>query len=199
VRIRLALFGLIIGLMLVVAPVVPWAGGAASTPAPAALPGAPASLAPAGEPGAPVRIRAEAIGLDAVVAPVGVDDRGQMAVPGDVRIAGWYRFGPAPGAPAGSSVLSSHVDDRLQGPGAFLRLRELPVGAPIEVELADGSVQRYEVGEVEQIDKDALPTGSVFERAGAPRLTLVTCGGDFDQAAQAYRNNVVVTALPVMR
>ena len=56
------------------------------------------------------------------VTPVGVDDRGRMDVPFDIRTVGWYRFGPGPGATTGSAVLSGHVDDRDQGYGAFHRL-----------------------------------------------------------------------------
>jgi hypothetical protein len=59
-----------------------------------------------------------------------VDARGEMAVPEDVRETGWYRFGPAPGSGAGSSVVSGHVDDRVQGRGAFYRLVDLAVGEP---------------------------------------------------------------------
>ena len=81
-------------------------------------------------PTAPVRIRLAGVEVDAPVVPVGVDERGEMAVPEDVRTVGWYRFGPGPGATAGSSVLAGHVDDRVQGRGAFYRLAELAVGRP---------------------------------------------------------------------
>lgn len=32
---------------------------------------------------------------------------------------------------------------------------------------------------------------------GSPRLTLITCGGPFDAEARHYRDNIVVTAVPV--
>jgi hypothetical protein len=35
-----------------------------------------------------------------------------------------------------------------------------------------------------------------FARDGAVRLTLITCGGPFDQDTRHYRDNVVVTAVP---
>jgi LPXTG-site transpeptidase (sortase) family protein len=119
-----------------------------------------------------------------------------MEVPLDVATVGWYRFGPGPGATAGSAVLSGHVDDRQQGIGAFHRLADLAVGEPVSVDLADGTMLGYRVRAVERVPKAELALDRVFARDGAPRLTLVTCGGAFDRAASGYTDNVVVTAEP---
>jgi LPXTG-site transpeptidase (sortase) family protein len=146
---------------------------------------------------APVRVRSAPVGIDAAVTSVGVDGRGEMEVPQDVRTVGWYRFGPGPGAAAGSAVLAGHVDDRVQGRGAFFDLTGLGVGDPVQVDLADGRVLGYRVTQVERIDKASLPVDRLFARDGAPHLTLVTCGGEFDRAARSYRDNVVVTAEPM--
>jgi LPXTG-site transpeptidase (sortase) family protein len=117
-----------------------------------------------------------------------------MAVPEDVRTVGWYRYGSRPGTSSGSSVLSGHVDDRVQGRGAFADLGEVEPGDPVEVELADGTRLAYRVRTVERIGKDELAVDQLFTRSGAPRLTLVTCGGDFDRTTRSYEQNVVVTA-----
>ena len=127
-------------------------------------------------------MRLAAIGVDAAVVPVGVDDRGQMEVPEKVDTVGWYRFGPGPGSDAGSAVLSGHVDDRVQGRGAFYSLTDLDEGDPVRVDLTDGTELDYRVTRVERIDKSVLPTERLFARDGAPHLTLVTCGGEFDYA-----------------
>lgn len=76
----------------------------------------------------PVRVRFPELDVDAAVQAVGVDPRGEMDVPEDVDTVGWYRFGPGAGSGAGSSVLSGHVDDRIQGRGAFYRLSDLAPG-----------------------------------------------------------------------
>lgn len=144
----------------------------------------------------PVRVRLAGIDVDAEVVAVGVDDRGEMEVPHDVDTVGWCRFGPGPGSDAGSAVLSGHVDDRIQGRGAFFDLTDAGVGDPVRVELADGSDAAYRVSHVERIDQAALPVDRFFARDGAPHLTLVTCGGDFDHSTRNYRDNVVVTAEP---
>ena len=156
-------------------------------------PGAGAGTAP----DLPARITLAGLDVDVPVVSVGVDDRGQMEVPVDVQTVGWYRFGPGPGSDAGSSVLSGHVDDRVQGRGAFYRLSDLGEGDPVQITLGGGAVLDYRVRSVERIDKSDLPVQQLFARDGAPRLTLVTCGGEFDQETRNYRDNVVVTAEPV--
>ena len=202
-----ALAGLVAGLSLVLVPASVWAADAVSPVAPAPTPPAaaravvvplPESAEPAepAAPAPPARIRLPALGVDAPVAPVGVDDRGRMDVPFDIATVGWYRFGPGPGATAGSAVLSGHVDDREQGYGAFHRLADLAPGDPVTVDLADGGAVAYRVETVTRFRKADLPVTDVFARTGQPRLTLVTCGGPFDYAAHGYTENVVVVARP---
>ena len=207
-----ALAGLVAGLVLAVVPAGVWAAGAATpaarapvaaaapvaapVPAPPVAVAAPETASAQPAPAPPVRVRLPALDVDAPVTPVGVDDRGRMEVPFDVDTVGWYRFGPGPGSAEGSAVLSGHVDDRDQGYGAFHRLGDLAPGDPVAIELGDGGVLPYRVETVTRVPKPDLPTGEVFDRGGAPRLTLVTCGGPFDYGANGYRENVVVVARP---
>jgi LPXTG-site transpeptidase (sortase) family protein len=207
---RRALAGLVVGLALLIVPAAVWLSGlpAPARPAPAAEASA-VPVPPDGgvcgarcvddtgrAPAAPVRIRIDGIGVDAPVSPVGVDDRGRMAVPLDVATVGWYRYGPGPGAAGGSAVLSGHVDDYEQGLGAFYRLADLEAGDPVTVELADGTALDYRVRDVERVAKADLPVDRVFARDGAPHLSLVTCGGAFNRATSGYTDNVVVVAEP---
>jgi sortase (surface protein transpeptidase) len=85
----------------------------------------------------------------------------------------------------------------VQGRGAFAALGEVRPGDPVDVELANGTRLGYQVRTIERVPKDALPADRLFARSGPPRLTLVTCGGDFDWATRSYEENVVVTAEPV--
>lgn len=143
----------------------------------------------------PASLRIESIGVVAPVVPVGVDRDGRnVEVPADVDTVGWYRFGPAPGA-AGSAVLLGHVDSYAQGPGAFFRLRELRPGDLVTVRFADGSRSSFRVVGRRSYPKDELPAG-LFQRGGRPVLTLITCGGAFDEATRTYADNVVVFAAP---
>lgn len=143
----------------------------------------------------PDRISAPALGVDAPVDAVGISPDGQMELPEDVSRVGWYRFGPEPGA-GGSAVLAGHVDDREQGPGALFGLRDAAVGDELTVTDAAGTATRWRVVSRELITKQVLPVDRIFARDGAPRLTLITCGGPFLPEYRSYRDNVVVVAEP---
>jgi hypothetical protein len=153
---------------------------------------------PAGrtDPPRPVALRIDALGVTAGVDPVGVDGRGQLALPPRGDRLGWYRFGPGLDAAAGSVVIAGHVDTAA-GPGALYRLAALEPGDTISATGSDGAVRTFRVVAREVHRKSGIPLERYFARDGAPRLTLITCGGPFDHDNLRYRDNVVVTALPV--
>jgi LPXTG-site transpeptidase (sortase) family protein len=153
------------------------------------------STPPAREPGLPASISIPALHLDAVVVPVGIEDEGAMEIPGAVE-AGWYRFGPKPGARFGSAVIAGHVDHR-KTPGVFIELRRLDIGAEVSVTDVAGDTYRYIVIERYQVNKHELPVKTIFRRNGEPVLTLITCGGEFDRNARSYDDNIVITAVPL--
>ena len=171
---------------------------AAPDPAAGADPAAVAAADPAAvDQVAPVRLRIPALGLDASVAAVGVDaETGDFDVPPSVDRVGWYRFGPGLTARAGSIVVAGHVDSADQGKGAFFRLGSLAPGDTITVAGASGEQRVFDVIARERYRKTRIPLARYFARDGAPRLTLITCGGPFDSATRHYRDNIVVTAQP---
>jgi hypothetical protein len=63
--------------------------------------------------------------------------------------------------------------------------------------MAGGAVVRYRVSAVKDIPKRKLAVDELFDRAGAPRLQLITCGGPYDPNAGGYRDNLVVTAVAI--
>ncbi len=144
---------------------------------------------------APVAIRVDDIGVDAPVRSVGQESNGEMEIPESVAEIGWYRPGAMPGRP-GSAVLAGHVDSRSQGRGAFFRLSELQPGARITVTDTRRAEHQFEVVARRQFPKQQLPA-DLFATTGEPRLTLITCGGVFDNAASSYRDNIVVYAVAV--
>jgi hypothetical protein len=146
---------------------------------------------------APTRVRIASQGLDAPIAPVGIDVRqGVLGVPADIGRTGWWRDGMAPGARTGAILVAGHVDSARAGAGAFFRLTHVHAGEVVELTTAAGRRFRYRVTSVKAMAKAKLPL-DVYSRRGAPRLVLVTCGGPFDQAQGHYRDNVVVTAVPL--
>jgi hypothetical protein len=131
------------------------------------------------------------------VQATGVRADGQMDLPPDPGVIGWYQFGALPGDPAGSAVLGGHVDSVELGTGPLARLADVPVGAEVVVTGGDGTPVRYEVASVQRIQKAALPTDVLFAPDGPPQLAIVTCGGRYLPDAGGYEDNVVVLAVPM--
>lgn len=144
----------------------------------------------------PVEMRIDAIGAVLPIMPVGVQDDGSMEIPKLPSEAGWYRFGPVPGAAAGSAVIAAHVDSHVYGIGPLARLRELPVGSIVQVTDAAGAQSAFEVTSVTYIPRAELPVDQFFSRTGDPQLVIITCGGSFDAATRSYSDNVVAVARP---
>ena len=189
------------------APPVPPFASAASVSVPAAGGGSSASAADGvpvriveglpPKPVAPVRMRIPALDLDAAVDAVGVDPAtGDFAVPPGVDRVGWYKFGPGWSATAGSIVVAGHVDAADQGKGAFFRLGTLEAGDEVALTGPGGTARTFEVTARKRYRKTAIPLDDYFARDGEVRLTLITCGGPFDEKTRHYRDNVVVTAVP---
>ena len=142
-------------------------------------------------------VRAEIAGLGGIeVLPVGVTDDGQAEIPEDVSRVGWYKFGSAPGDGDGSVVLMGHRDG-VGLKGALFNLPNVAVGSTIVVNDAAGVPHTYRVERNESISKQVVPLADLFQRDGAPRLIVISCGGEFIKEQGGYLDNVVVTAVPV--
>jgi hypothetical protein len=172
--------------------------GASPAAVPGRPPGAssprPASHAQDASP--PQRVLVRSVGLDARIRPVGVTEAGDMAIPSDPGVAGWYRFGPAPGSDRGSSVLVGHVDGDTGALGEFASLYDVRPGDRVEVRRAGAEPAGYRVTARSTVAKDALPS-SAFRRSGPPVLTLITCAPPFLPEEGGYQANLIVTAEPV--
>jgi len=174
----------------------PVARTAASTPEVPRRSAALADRPPVSAP-APVRLVAPDLGIDVPVEAVGLDDVGRMGLPANPSVAAWYRFGAAPASAAGSTVIAAHVDSLVYDIGPFAKLADAPAGTRFEVTTADGVVRAYALASTEIVPKESVDWSRAFARDGSPRLTLVTCGGEFDDDARRYLSNVLVTATPV--
>ncbi|WP_307825145.1 class F sortase [Streptomyces sp. M2CJ-2] len=144
----------------------------------------------------PRRVLVRDVGLDARIRPVGVTGQGAMVVPADAAVAGWYRFGPAPGSTRGSAVLVGHVDSDTGDLGEFAVLYDVRTGDEVEVRRAGAEPVLYRVVSRSTMPKNELPS-STFRRTGDPVLTLVTCAPPFVPERGGYLANLVVTAEPL--
>jgi sortase (surface protein transpeptidase) len=139
----------------------------------------------------PEHLRIASIGVSTELVRLGLNQDRTVEVPRNAALAGWFDQGPVPGQP-GSSVVLGHVDS-VAGPAVFHRLSQLRPGDPIEVELSDGSVARFEVGRVATYANEDFPARDVYAGSpGRPALNLVTCGGEYDDERGGWQSNVVV-------
>lgn len=146
---------------------------------------------------APVEIAYERLGWSMPVDPVGVAPDGQMEVPEDALRAGWYEYGPGAGVETGATVVAAHAGSYITPRGPFYELTESEVGDRVTLVRTDGTEVEYEVVEIAEIEKEVIDLRPYFDRSGAPRLVMITCGGVWNDEADSYESNVVVTAEPI--
>lgn len=141
---------------------------------------------------APAVIDIPTIGTHAQIVPLGQEDDGTMQSPTDPDTVGWYNLGTGIGAP-GNALLDGHVDwgGRL---GVFGLLRQLRPGDPIQITDTNGNVLNYSVTWTRLYDTNSAPLDQIFEQTVDEQVTLITCGGAFDQAVHMYVSRWVVRA-----
>lgn len=136
----------------------------------------------------PRRLIAPAIELDSPIERVGINDKGDMAVPdGDTENVGWYEDGTIPGE-SGTAVLAAHVF------AAFSELDRLPEGSDMYVEMSDGSVRHFIVDEIVNYALEDLSPEQLFNRADTKRISLITCAGRYQRSLGTYDRRLVVSA-----
>ncbi|WP_149359533.1 class F sortase [Lolliginicoccus suaedae] len=139
----------------------------------------------------PARISIPALGIDAPLAYTGLNQDNTLAVPefGDIS---WYDQGATPGDPGPAGILG-HVDTR-SGPDVFYRLHELRPGDTVTITTTEGEQLVFTITTIEQHAKALFPTEEVWLPTPEPELRLITCGGEFDQGADSYRDNIIAFA-----
>ena len=174
-------------------PPPPDATAPAPGPAIPVRPAAPQAQAPKDP--APRSLTVAGTTINMPIVEVGVSPDGAMEIPEPFDEAGWYRFGPAPGAAAGTAVVAAHVDTTSDS-APFSQLKTLAPGTLVTVQREGAAPLTFRVTGVELMAKDAFDGASVFRRGGPPELKLVTCGGRWLDEQQDYGDNVIVTAVP---
>lgn len=144
----------------------------------------------------PVSLDIAGTDIQVGVIDVGIEDDNEMEIPESFYEAGWYRYGPAPGATAGNAVLAAHIDIGTEVM-PFTQLKDVPVGTLITVGRENAEPVQYEVTEVRHEPKANLNTADIFQRDGEHQLVVITCGGDWLVDKDDYEDNVVLTASPL--
>jgi sortase (surface protein transpeptidase) len=142
-----------------------------------------------------VHIDIPKIGTHAEVVPLGQDDDGTMQAPADPDTVGWYELGVGMGVP-GNALLDGHVDwgGRLR---VFGLLRQLQPGDAIEVSDENGNQLEYHVDWTRLYEANSAPLDEIFQQRPEQQITLITCGGQFDQSIRMYVSRWVVRATRV--
>lgn len=166
-----------------------------SSPAVSVLPSLQAPVpakAASSAPGIPVSVSVPSVGISSSLQGLGLLPDHSLQPPTLYQRAGWYAGGIRPGA-TGPAIIAGHVDS-YAGPAVFFRLKEVKLGADIDVRDSAGTVRHFTVTDIRRYAKSAFPTDAVYGPSSLPVLRLITCTGDFDASKRSYLDNLVVSA-----
>jgi LPXTG-site transpeptidase (sortase) family protein len=145
--------------------------------------------------GTPVRIRIDSIGLSAEIEVLEIVD-GEFEDPTTSDKVAWYKDTSSLSQP-GNVMMAGHLNYWGDPEGVFYSLADLQEGEIIEITAQDGSVHRYEVMSVSQVEATAETLETVAAQTEEPTLTLITCGGQWDPGIQSYLHRTVVKAIQI--
>ena len=135
--------------------------------------------------------------IDVINAPidrVGVNDNGSMNVPSNPNVVGWYKNG-ALGGEIGNVVLAGHYDWYNGTKGVFYRLNSVKIGDLIEV-IANDISKTYVVYETKYVpNNDISAVDEAFRQTSKQELTLITCGGVWNNILGSYDKRFLVKAV----
>jgi sortase (surface protein transpeptidase) len=156
-------------------------------------------------------MRIPAIGVEAPIGVRVVGEDGVMADPTGPSDVVWYDysqhwegFGGAPGE-GRNAIFAAHVDRaayleyagvKYVGPGAFFNLDGLDEGDEITVTI-DGETFTYTVAWTTTAGTEQADWGLLLndDTGGTDSITLVTCGGDFNNETHEYEERTIVRAV----
>ncbi|MDQ3451055.1 MAG: class F sortase [Actinomycetota bacterium] len=139
----------------------------------------------------PVSISIPDLSIAQGLIELGVTPDLQLEVPTNGDDIGWWNTGPSPGEPGGA-VIAAHVSWNGGQPAIFVDLDDLPMGAEIIVDRADGTTATYVVARIERYAKEDFPNELIYRRDGPTQLYVITCAGDLVNGS--YAENIVVFA-----
>jgi hypothetical protein len=147
----------------------------------------------------PNRIEIPKIHASAPIVPVGTTPDGELDVPLDPSVVGWWQYGAKPGATIGTAILAGHIN-YAGVTGEMAEIGRLDPGDQVLVFGQQNAQRRHEVQftvtGVRTYHKTHLPYKKIFDQNSTGRIAIVTCGGPFDASTGNYLDNIVVFAVP---
>lgn len=129
--------------------------------------------------------------ISAQIENVAFDKDLQVQSPQNVQNVGWFSPGAVPGD-AGDAVIDGHFN-WYSGPAVFYHLDELKLGDSIRVDLWNGQSVLFHVTTKTTVPYTSTVPG-LFTKGGPVRLSLITCGGEWDNGKNTYKQRLVVEA-----
>ena len=139
----------------------------------------------------PKSINMRSINTKGYIQQVGIDQDDNIAVPSNVRMAGWYINSSKPGE-VGLSIITGHRDGVMKK-GIFRYLGDLKEGDRFEVEYGDGSLRYFKVIDVKEVSLDEA-FDLMYEKRESieSQLNLITCSGTYNKEDQSYDQRTIV-------
>jgi hypothetical protein len=145
----------------------------------------------------PIALNIDKFAIAADVEQLNIVD-GAMQNPTGPFVVSWYEETAGLGE-IGNVVLAGHVDYWNVGPAVFYDIfwgEQMAEGDLINVTGEDGSVWTYGVQfqqlyHIDELTPEVI-TELIYPGSKAELVTLITCGGEFDQATSEYNSRVIV-------
>jgi LPXTG-site transpeptidase (sortase) family protein len=161
------------------------------------------ATAPPAESGPPLnevyRMIIEKIGVDAPVAPYGLDEQAVPLVPQGpdaAQVVAWYDFSAKPGT-GSNAVFAGHVT--WNGDAVFRNLNKLEQGDTIKLRDNQGAEVVYRVKSNVLVDPNDPESVKVMYPTDKDEATIITCGGEYFEtndpiAGGDYTGRVIIKA-----
>ena len=141
----------------------------------------------------PSQLNIPSVGISSTIKPVGRDASNAMALPDSLTESGWYKDGATPGNP-GKAVLAAHTGYPNK-PSQFRKLEQLNPKDTFTITDIAGTTASFEIIQKATYKPDEAPLDSIFGESPTPRLTLITCAGEWQSASHTYSHRLVIFAV----
>lgn len=147
----------------------------------------------------PYRIEIPKLGASASIVNVSVLGGGELDVPLNPKVVGWWKDGAKPGAAKGTAILDGHIN-YAGVEGVLATIGTLNPGDRVFVYGLSATKKQtkiaFTITGVRTYNKHNLPYQQIFDQGSTSRLALITCGGPFDASTGNYEDNIVAFAVP---
>jgi LPXTG-site transpeptidase (sortase) family protein len=133
------------------------------------------------------------LGVNAKLINVGVTDNGAVDTPKSLWDVGWYSGSSYPGK-QGNTLIVGHYSR--YGKAVFANLSKLGNGQRITVIDKNGQRLNYQITEVRDFKAPEVPMAELINGRsdGRPRMSIVTCAGQYIKSTKDFTNRTVITA-----